>query len=203
MLCLLSSAGILSWVGLSAGAWLAALELCCSAPCHGTLHADATYTWQGRAHSDSDCGLPAGGSSPDETVAASAASILSGMPPLLSPAEAHPSIFARTEAGQLSSLTVVLGQEMDRCNRLSEAMQVGPPGFPSLRCHADGVMHSCLIKKTHSSCSPPGQHPCPQASLTELQKAIKGLVVMSGDLELVYMSILDSQVLVSVRLAHA
>ena len=81
-------------------------------------------------------------------MATSAASILSGMPPLLSPAEAHPSIFARTEAGQLSSLTVVLGQEMDRCNRLSEAMQVGPLGFSALCCHARSYAQSlehCIL----------------------------------------------------------
>lgn len=125
------------------------------------------------------------------------------MPPLLSPAEAHPSIFARTEAGQLSSLTVVLGQEMDRCNRLSEAMQVGPSGVSSLCCqtwvHAQALDHGNLDTMLPLS----DWHPCLQASLAELQKAIKGLVVMSGDLELVYMSILDNQVLVSVRLAHA
>ena len=193
------SASILPGACLSADAWPAALKLCCPAPCQTALHASTTCTWRGRAHPDSDCGLPAGGASPDETVAAAAASILSGMPPLLSPAEAHPSIFARTEAGQLSSLTVVLGQEMDRCNRLSEAMQVRPSGFPSPCCHAKGLLHSCLIHVVGSSGFPPDRHPRLQASLTELQKAIKGLVVMSGDLELVYLSVLDNQVLAPVR----
>ena len=70
-------------------------------------------------------------------------------------AEAGPGVFERTPAGQLNSLAVVLGQEMERFNRLSEVMS---------------------------------------SSLQELQKALKGLVVMSGELELMSTSLLNSQV---------
>lgn len=96
-----------------------------------------------------------GTSTPDNQVAAIAASILHNLPPKLSMAEAGPGVFERTPAGQLNSLAVVLGQEMERFNRLSEVMS---------------------------------------SSLQELQKALKGLVVMSGELELMSTSLLNSQV---------
>lgn len=96
-----------------------------------------------------------GSTMPDQQVAALAASILDQLPPLLSMAEAGPGVFERTQAGQLNSLAVVLGQEMERFNRLSEAMR---------------------------------------SSLEELQKALKGLTVMSGQLELMATSLLNSQV---------
>jgi dynein heavy chain len=47
-------------------------------------------------------------------VAELAASIASALPAPLNRAEAAPGLFARTPAGQLNSLSVVLGQEMDR-----------------------------------------------------------------------------------------
>lgn len=96
-----------------------------------------------------------GSTTPDQQVAALAASILDHLPPLLSMAEAGPGVFERTQAGQLNSLAVVLGQEMERFNRLSEAMR---------------------------------------SSLEELQKAVKGLTVMSAQLELMATSLLNSQV---------
>jgi hypothetical protein len=78
------------------------------------------------------------------------------LPPQLSRDEAAPGLFNRMPGtGQLNSLSVVLGQEMDRFNRLT------------------GVLRS---------------------SLRELQKAIKGLVVMSAELEGVYTSMLGNQV---------
>ncbi|EFJ52606.1 dynein heavy chain 7 [Volvox carteri f. nagariensis] len=95
------------------------------------------------------------GKSPDETVSELAAELQGGLPPLLSRDEAAAGLFDRTETGQLNSLSVVLGQEMDRFNRLSAAVA---------------------------------------SSLAELQKAIKGLVVMSGELEGVYNSMLNNQV---------
>lgn len=62
------------------------------------------------------------GKSSDETVSELAAELKEGLPPLLSRDEAAPGLFDRTEAGQLNSLSVVLGQEMDRFNRLSAAV---------------------------------------------------------------------------------
>ena len=96
-----------------------------------------------------------GSTTPDQQVAALAASIAAELPPLLNMAEAAPGVVERTRAGQLNSLAVVLGQEVERFNRLSEVMR---------------------------------------SSLEELQKALKGLVVMSGELELMSTSLLNSQV---------
>lgn len=67
-------------------------------------------------------------------------------------------LFDRTETGQLNSLSVVLGQEMDQFNRLTVRLS---------------------------------------SSLVELQKAIKGLVVMSSDLETMFHSLLNNQVRLS------
>lgn len=96
-----------------------------------------------------------GSTTPDQQVAAIAASILDKLPPILSMTEAGPGVFERTPAGQLNSLAVVLRQEMERFNRLSQVMS---------------------------------------SSLEELQKALQGLVVMSGELELMSTSLLNSQV---------
>ena len=63
--------------------------------------------------------------------------------------------FAITESGQANSLGVVLGQEMDRFNRLIEAMK---------------------------------------KSLVQIQKAINGTIVMSGELDLMFTRILNNQV---------
>lgn len=77
------------------------------------------------------------------------------LPPLLALTQAGAGVFQRTATGQLNPLAVVLGQEIERFNRLTEVMQ---------------------------------------SSLQELQKAVKGVVVMSGDLELMSASLLNSQV---------
>jgi dynein heavy chain len=97
----------------------------------------------------------AAGRGPDEVVGALAAEILEGLPQALEQANAQPGLFDRTPAGQLNSLSVVLGQEMERFNRLRAVMA---------------------------------------SSLSELQKAIKGLVVMSSELEAMYNSMLGNQV---------
>ena len=104
-----------------------------------------------------------GSTTPDQQVAAIAASILGKLPPILSMAEAGPGVFQRTPAGQLNSLAVVLGQEMERFNRLSQVMS---------------------------------------SSLEELQKALQGLVVMSGELELMSTSLLNSQVNTVTAVVH-
>lgn len=96
-----------------------------------------------------------GSTTPDQQVAALAAAIAAELPPPLNMAEAAPGVFERTRAGQLNSLAVVLGQEVERFNMLNEVMR---------------------------------------SSLEELQKALKGLVVMSGELELMSTSLLNSQV---------
>ncbi|KAJ9531756.1 hypothetical protein QJQ45_021904, partial [Haematococcus lacustris] len=91
------------------------------------------------------------GRSSDEVVAELAERLASELPPLLSRDEAAVGLFDRTASGKLNSLSVVLGQEMDRFNRLTSNMA---------------------------------------SSLAELQKAIKGLVVMSAELEAMYNSML-------------
>ena len=63
------------------------------------------------------------GKGPDEVVAELAAELQAGLPPDLGRDEALDGLFARTPAGQLNSLSVVLGQEMDRFNRLAGAMR--------------------------------------------------------------------------------
>lgn len=96
------------------------------------------------------------GSTPSEQqVTLIAASILDRVPPLLALTQAGPGVFQRTAHGHMNSLAVVLRQEIERFNRLTEVMQ---------------------------------------STLQELQKAVKGLVVMSGDLELMAASLLNSQV---------
>ena len=103
-----------------------------------------------------------GSTPPDQQVTLVAASILERLPTLLALTQAGPGVFQRTAAGQLNSLAVVLGQEIERFNRLTEVMQ---------------------------------------SSLQELQRAVKGVVVMSGDLELMSASLLNSQVRCPPRLA--
>lgn len=98
---------------------------------------------------------PCAGKGSDEVVGELAAELEASLPPLLEREEALAGLFDRTAAGQLNSLSVVLGQEMDRFNRLSRTMAT---------------------------------------SLRELQKALKGLVVMSGELEAMYNSMLINQV---------
>lgn len=96
-----------------------------------------------------------GSITPDQQAAALAASILDQLPPLLSRAEGGPGVFERNQTGQLNSMAVVLGQEMDRFNRLGEAMR---------------------------------------SSLEELQQGLKGMAVMSQELELISASLLNNQV---------
>lgn len=95
------------------------------------------------------------GKSSDEVIGELAAELQENLPPNLSRDEAVEGLFARTETGQLNSLSVVLGQEMDRFNRLTNVIR---------------------------------------SSLIELQKAIKGLVVMSSELEAMYNSMMNNQV---------
>ena len=63
------------------------------------------------------------GKSPDEVVTELAAELQASLQPELNREEALEDLFARTETGQLNSLSVVLGQEMDRFNRLTGMMQ--------------------------------------------------------------------------------
>ncbi|KAG1679671.1 hypothetical protein FOA52_006190 [Chlamydomonas sp. UWO 241] len=95
------------------------------------------------------------GKGPDEIVGELALSLEGSLGKLLDREDALPGLFDRTQAGQLNSLSVVLGQEMDRFNRLTAAMA---------------------------------------SSLRELQKAIRGMVVMSAELEAMYNSMLNNQV---------
>mmetsp|Transcript_40474 Transcript_40474/g.77355 ORF Transcript_40474/g.77355 Transcript_40474/m.77355 type:complete len:681 (+) Transcript_40474:420-2462(+) len=96
-----------------------------------------------------------GGKSPSEIVSELAQNIFDNLPPTLNKEEANKHTFATNEEGMMTSVAVVLLQEMERFIRL----QV-----------------------------------CMKNSLGELQKAIKGLVVMSGELEMMYQSILNNQV---------
>ena len=69
--------------------------------------------------------------------------------------DACPGLFDRTASGQLKSLSVVLGQEIERFNKLTRRVL---------------------------------------SSLKELQKAIKGIVVMTGELEQMYTDFLNNKV---------
>lgn len=95
------------------------------------------------------------GKSSDEIVYEMAGELYESLQPALDREEAQPGLFDRTETGQLNSLSVVLGQEMDRFNRLTKGMR---------------------------------------STLLELQKAIKGLVVMSGELEGMFNNMINNQV---------
>ena len=101
--------------------------------------------------------LTTGGSglTPDEIVGKLADEIREGLPALLDREAAHESTFGIGYSGQMNSLGTVLGQEIDRFNKL--LARVG-------------------------------------SSLTELKKALQGLVVMSSDLELMYGKMLNNQV---------
>jgi dynein heavy chain len=133
------------------------------------MHANANITFQQQETRDlldavvsiqpriSSAGGGAGGaSSTDAIVAALCADILAQMPEDLSLEDAAPGLFDRSSSnGKLNSLSVVLGQEVERFRRLS------------------GVM---------------------RASLAQLQAAIKGLVVMSEQLEAAYNALLSNEV---------
>ena len=95
-----------------------------------------------------------GGKSPDEVVAELAAEIAAKIEPPMDVDDAAPGLFDRTDTGQLKSLSVVLGQEIDRFNKLT------------------GVII---------------------ASLKQLQLAIKGIIVMTGELESMHTSLLNNQ----------
>ena len=69
--------------------------------------------------------------------------------------DAAPGLFDRTETGQLKSLSVVLGQEIERFNKLTEVLLL---------------------------------------SLKQLRMAIKGVIVMTGDLEHMHTNLLNNQV---------
>jgi len=96
-----------------------------------------------------------GAKSPDEVVLEMAVEIAENLPDILDRESANPETFALNEMGMMTSLAVVLSQELERFVKLQKRMK---------------------------------------NSLLELQKAIKGLVVMSGELELMYQSLLNNQV---------
>ncbi len=81
----------------------------------------------------------------------------------------------------MNSLTTVLTQEVDRFNKLLKVIKVRIASFHSL--HFVCPLH--LFTSSVSSF---------QTSLKELQKAIKGLVVMSEQLEFIYKAFLNKQV---------
>ena len=96
-----------------------------------------------------------GGKTPEETVSELCAEMSAAMPSRLDPEQCAEGMFARNDEGQMSSLAVVLLQEMERFNKLLDAIT---------------------------------------GSLSDLQKAIKGLVVMSGELEAMFTAMLNNQV---------
>jgi len=96
-----------------------------------------------------------GGKTPDEVVYELAQNIFENLPAVLNPEEAGEATFATNDEGMMTSLAVVLSQEMVRFIRLQKRLK---------------------------------------SSLVELQKAIKGFVVMSGELETMYQSLLNNQV---------
>lgn len=97
-----------------------------------------------------------GGKSSEEIVAEMAATLEEEIPADMDvETEAALGLFDRTESGQLNSLSVVLGQEIDRFNRLTRRVR---------------------------------------SSLVELQKAIKGFVVMTSELEAMFTSMLNNSI---------
>jgi hypothetical protein len=96
-----------------------------------------------------------GGKSPDMIVEELVTAITDSLPPTLDAETANEQTFATNEEGMMTSLAVVLSQEMARFQKLQKKMK---------------------------------------SSLGELLKAIRGLVVMSGELELMYQSLLNNQV---------
>ncbi|KAK3247052.1 hypothetical protein CYMTET_43439 [Cymbomonas tetramitiformis] len=98
----------------------------------------------------------AGAKSPEDVVLDLAAELFGGLSEKpMTNEEAHESTFALGADGMLTSLAVVLSQEMERFNKLLKQMR---------------------------------------STLQLLQKAVKGLVVMSDDLELMFNSLLNNQV---------
>ena len=101
-------------------------------------------------------GATVGAKSPDEIVLEMAQTLEAEVPTDMDvETEAALGLFDRTETGQLNSLSVVLGQEIDRFNRLTQRLR---------------------------------------SSLAELQKAIKGQVVMTFELEAMFTSMLNNTV---------
>jgi len=96
-----------------------------------------------------------GGMTSDEIVEQLASSIEAEVPDILDEEEAGPTTFVVQPNGLLTSLAIVLTQEMVKFNRLLRRMA---------------------------------------ASLADLKKAIKGFIVMSLDLDKMYMSFLNNQV---------
>jgi dynein heavy chain len=84
----------------------------------------------------------------------------------------YSNVFIQTdEKGQINSLSTVLSQEVDRFNNLLRVLKV--------RIHLQRLV--------------PMFYGCMQTSLQDIQKAIKGLVVMSEELEMIYTSFLNNQ----------
>jgi len=65
----------------------------------------------------------AGARTPDEITQDLCRDIAGRLPPQLDKEKAHPSVFAQTETGQVSSLGVFVGQEIDRFNVLLHVMR--------------------------------------------------------------------------------
>ncbi|KAF7660832.1 hypothetical protein LDENG_00274280 [Lucifuga dentata] len=96
-----------------------------------------------------------GAKSNDETVCELAEYILAKIPERVNMDEASEALFVQDSNGRVNSLTTVLGQEVDRFNKLLRVLRM---------------------------------------SLTTLQKAIAGLVVMSEEMDRIYTSFLNNQV---------
>jgi len=92
-------------------------------------------------------GSGGGGKSNDEIVVEVAADIQDNLPKLLDKSTAHKITFHKTDNGTVNTLGTVLGQEIDKFNKLLRTMD---------------------------------------STITDLRKATKGLVVMSGELEKMY-----------------
>ncbi|CAM9165880.1 unnamed protein product [Chrysoparadoxa australica] len=96
-----------------------------------------------------------GGMSSDDTVTELADNLAEQIPALLLMEDAGPTTFIMQSNGLLTSLAIVLTQEMVKFNRLLQKMT---------------------------------------SSIADLKKAIKGLIVMSSDLDMMYTSFLNNQV---------
>ena len=120
------------------------------------------------------------GKSNDEIAFELADSILGKIIDKLDIEKAPQVLFQPDSMGRLNSLTTVLQQEVDRYNKLLFIIKV--TGSMAIQVQSYGPFN--LIYSWNFS----------QSSLTNLQKAIKGFVVMNEQLEKMYTSFMNNQV---------
>lgn len=108
--------------------------------------------------------------------------------------EAVESLFLQDSNGRVNSLTTVLGQEVDRFNFLLRVLKVSNR-FWIVEVIDNDVLIVNYLHSVHMLMFVRVAFVfCKQTSLSTLQKAIAGLVVMSEEMEKIYNSFLNNQV---------